>query len=130
MSLQLGDSFLMRKPGHSSEHLWLLVTKPHPQTGVAIMVNVTTRRPHSDTTTILSVGDHPFISRPSVVYYADAREVDTANLALAIQCHAARLHQPFTQHVLAKIQPGIVSSPYTPRKIKTLFLAEQAAGRA
>jgi len=81
MPLQLGDSFLIRKPGHSTEHLWLLVTEPNPETGAAIMVNVTTRRRHSDTTTILSVGDHPFLSRPSVVYYADAREVDTANLA-------------------------------------------------
>jgi hypothetical protein len=127
--LQLGDSFLMPKPGYSTEHLWLLMTTPHPQSTVAIMVNITTRRQHSDLTNILSVGDHPFISRPSIVYYADARDVNTGVLAAAIQANVARLHQPFTQAVLVKIQAGIVLSPFTPRKIKALFLAEQMAGR-
>jgi hypothetical protein len=94
------------------------------------MVNVTTRRPHSDTTTIINVGDHPFISRPSIVYYADARDVDTVVLAAAIQAKVARRHQPFTQPVLARIQAGIGLSPFTPRKLKALFLAEQMAGRA
>ncbi len=63
----LGDSWMLPKPGQETEHLWVLITRPDPTTREAIMVNVTTQRPHSDTTTVLNRGDHPFIQRPSVV---------------------------------------------------------------
>ena len=66
---------MLPKPGRENEHLWVLITNPDPRTQEAIMVNVTTQRPHSDTTTILNVGDHPFIQKPSVIFYADTRTV-------------------------------------------------------
>jgi hypothetical protein len=71
----LGDSFMLPRPGQDTEHLWVLITRPNPATHEAIMVNVTTQRPHSDTTAILKVGEHPFIKQPSVVFYSDARTV-------------------------------------------------------
>ena len=72
---------MLLKPGQQTEHLWVLITSVDPKSGQALMVNITTRRPHSpDTTTILNVGDHPFIKNPSVVFYADARLVDPALL--------------------------------------------------
>ena len=49
----LGEAYMLRKPGQQTEHLWVLVTRAHPDNG-----------------------DHPFITRPSVVFYADARPVD------------------------------------------------------
>jgi hypothetical protein len=48
------------------------------------MVNLTTKRPHSDVTTVLNRGDHPFIQRPSVVMYSDARTVNTILLDQAV----------------------------------------------
>jgi hypothetical protein len=69
----LGGSFMLPKPGQDAEHLWVLITGPDPATHEAIMVNITTQRPHSDTSTMLNSGDHPFIQRPSVVFYSDAR---------------------------------------------------------
>ena len=70
--LGLGDTVILPKPGHETEHLWALVTAVDPQNGEAVMVNLTTRRPHSDTTTVLQPGDHPFVDRPTVAFYADA----------------------------------------------------------
>ena len=35
----LGDSFMLPKPGQDTEHLWVLITKPHPANHEAIMVN-------------------------------------------------------------------------------------------
>jgi hypothetical protein len=63
----LGDSWMLPKPGQETEHLWVLITRPDPASREAIMINVTTQRPHSDTTTVLNRGEHPFIQRPSVV---------------------------------------------------------------
>jgi hypothetical protein len=76
----LGDSFMLRKPQCNEEHLWVLITRPDPGTRNAIMVNITTQRSHSDTTTTLNIGDHPFIKRPSVVFYSYAQITDTISL--------------------------------------------------
>jgi hypothetical protein len=119
---------MLPKPGHDVEHLWVLITKPNPQTREAIMVNVTTLRPHSDTTTVLNPGDHPFIQKRSVIFYADARVVDTSLLDAAVQRRAYTGHASFQAGVVAKIQAGLAVSPFTPRKIKTAYAAYTDAG--
>jgi len=125
----LGDSFMLPKPGHEVEHLWVLITNPDPQTHEAIMVNVTTLRPHSDTTIVLNPGDHPFIQRPSVIFYADARTVDTRLLDAAVQRGAYSGNAAFQAAVVVvRIQAGLAASPFTPRKIKAAFAAYFAAG--
>lgn len=80
----LGDTFLLPKPGVEEDHLWALITKPDPETGKAIMVNLTTQRPHSDTTAIIQPGEHPFVHQPTVVFYADARTIDISLLETAL----------------------------------------------
>jgi hypothetical protein len=124
----LGEAFLLRKPGQQIEHLWVLITKADPTSGEAIMVNITTRRAHSDATTILNVGDHRFIKNESVVYYADARLVDPANLDAAVARGAGSAHASFSPAVLARIQAGVEGSRQTPKKIKEAFRAAMRAG--
>ena len=125
---ELGDSFMLPKPGQTAEHLWVLITRPDPQTFEAIMVNVTTQRPHSDTTTILHPGDHPFVQKPSVIFYADARIADTRLLDKALQHGAYHRHAVFEAAVMARIQAGVAASPFTPKKIKTAYAAYASAG--
>ena len=124
----LGDTFILPKPRQQTEHLWVLITKVDPKTGQAIMVNITTQRPHSDTTTILCVGDHPFIQKPSVVFYADARFVDPALLDQGILSDTCRSHAAFSPGVLARIQAGVAISPMTPKKIKEAYRAAEFRG--
>ena len=124
----LGEAFMLRKPGQQTEHLWVLVTAAHPGNGKAIMVNITTRRAHSDTTTVLDVGDHPFIKTPSVVYYADARAVDPGDLDRAVMLGCAWTHGAFAPPVLARIQAGMERSPMTPKKMKEAFREAAGAG--
>jgi len=119
---------MLPKPGQETEHLWVLITRPDPASHEAIMVNVTTQRPHSDTTTVLNRGDHPFIQRPSVVLYADARMVDTQLLDRAVASGAFRAHTAFASPVLGRIQAGIQTSPFTPRKIKESYARAERAG--
>ena len=124
----LGDSWMLPKPGQETEHLWVLITRPDPASREAIMVNVTTQRPHSDTTTVLNRGDHPFIQRPSVVLYADARTVDTRLLDQAVASGSFRAHTPFSGPVLERIHAGLRTSPFTPKKIKDSYAKAVAAG--
>jgi len=125
---ELGDSLMLPKPGHTAEHLWVLATQPHPGTGEAILVNITTLRPHSDTTTILNPGDHPFVQKPSVVFYADARLVDTGLVDDGLRRGQFRPHARFSAEVLARVQAGLAASPFTPKKIKAAYAAFAAAG--
>ena len=117
----LGDSWMLPKPGQETEHLWVLITRPDPASREAIMVNITTQRPHSDTTTVLNRGDHPFIQRPSVVLYADARTVDTHLLNQAVASGSFRAHTPISGPILGRTQAGLQTSPFTPKKIKDSF---------
>lgn len=118
----LGDSWMLPKPGQVTEHLWVLITKPDPITQEVIMVNITTQRAHSDTTTILNPGDHPFIQRPSVVLYADARITDIRLLDQAVASRSFRSHSAFSPAVLQRIQSGIGTSLFTPKKVKDRYL--------
>ncbi len=119
---------MLPKPGQETEHLWVLITRPDPASREAIMVNVTTQRPHSDTTTVLNRGDHPFIQRPSVVLYADARTVDTHLLDQAVASGSFRAHTAFSGPILGRIQAGVHTSPFTPKKIKESYAKAERAG--
>ena len=116
--------------GQGVEHLWLLITNPHPQTHEAIMVNVTTLRPDSDKTMVLDVGDHPFIKKPSIIFYADARAVNVHLLDDALRRGTFRPHAPFAATLVARIQVGLTSSPFTPKKIKTAYAGYVSDGLA
>lgn len=124
----LGDTFLLAKPGQSTAHLWIVVTCPD-KSGKAIIVNITGQQTHSDKTTILNVGDHQFITKASVVFYADSREGDAVAMCQALNRGMATSHQPCSAAFLTKVQAGILASPQTPPKIKTAFQQAQKDGR-
>jgi hypothetical protein len=119
--LRLGDTVILPKPGHEKEHLWALVTAPNVQSGEAIMVNLTTQRPHSDTTTVLQAGEHPFVDRPTVAFYADARTVKVAHMEAGLRQGIVRQHAGLAKAILVRIQNGLLASPFTPAKIKAAF---------
>ena len=119
--LTIGDTVMLPKPGHEKEHLWALITAPDPESGDAIMVNLTTQRPHSDTTTIIQPGAHPFVDRPTVVVYADARMVNVNILEEGLRRGLVRQHEALSGEFLQRIQDGLIASPFTPDKIKEAF---------
>ena len=87
------------------------------------MVNITTHRAHSDTTTVLQPGEHRFIERPSVVFYADARLALPADLDRAVMLGCGRTHGAFEPAVLARMQTSMELSPMTPNKMKEAYRA-------
>jgi hypothetical protein len=121
--LTIGDTVLLPKPGYEKEHLWALITAPDPESGDAIMVNLTTQRSHSDTTTIIQTGEHPFVDRPTVVFYADARMVNVNTLDEGVRQKVVRQHDGLSKELLQRIQNGLLASNFTPDKIKKAFEA-------
>jgi len=123
--LALGDTVLLPKPGQDKAHLWVLVTAVNPQTGDAIIVNFTTERPHSDKTVVIQPGEHPFVDRPTVVFFADTRFASLALLEAAVNQGIASQHDPLDPALLKRVQAGLLASPLTPTKIKTAFTQAQ-----
>ncbi len=85
-----GDTFLLRKPGHDTEHLWVVISSVDETTGLALAVNLTTRRHNSDLTTVIYPGDHSFIEHDTVVAYFDARWVSAVALEVAVNQRAGK----------------------------------------
>jgi hypothetical protein len=126
--LSLGDTVLLPKPGHDQSHLWALITAVHPQSGEVIIVNFTTQRPHSDTTTVLQAGEHRFVDRPTVVFYADARLASLAALDAALGRGIGKQRDPLNPALLKRVQDGLLRSPFTPAKVRTAFLEARQQG--
>ena len=93
-----GDTYILRKPGDGVPHLWAVLTDPDKDDTVVI-VNLTTRQPHSDDTVILHPGDHPFVLHETVVFYQDACLAKTSALTKAVRGGAATMHNAFRPDV-------------------------------
>jgi len=126
--LTIGDTVMLPKPGYEKEHLWALITAPDPESGDAIMVNLTTQRPHSDTTTIIQPGEHPFVDRPTVAFYADTRIVDVKLLEEGLRHGPVRQHAALSPKLLQRIQDGLFVSRFTPEKIQDAFKRARQKG--
>ncbi|MBI4024177.1 MAG: hypothetical protein HY360_04295 [Verrucomicrobia bacterium] len=122
--LKAGDALLLPKPGQNTAHLWVLLTDSHPQKGDVLIVNLTTQRPHSDTTVILQPGDHRFVDHPTVVNYADARVVKSDLLESYVKLGTYLPQPALDLSVLRRIQDGLLSSAFTPNKIEKYFRAQ------
>ena len=116
-----GDTLLLPKPGQAVAHLWVLLTNPDASTDEVLVVNLTTQRPHSDTTVILNSGDHPFVQHATVVNFSDARVVKAGLLTAFFSSGTYLPQAPVPATVLQQIQAGLLASPFTPNKCKDYF---------
>lgn len=122
-SLNIGDCLILEKPDrYSISHLWLVITEPFGSPSRVIIVGLTTQRDGSDTTLVLTPGNHAFVRHPTVVFYADAREVEVNLLERLVALDTSRLHaDPCSGDLLSRIRDGLLESSFTPRKIKNSF---------
>ncbi len=119
-ALTCGDTVVMRKSVSEEWHLWILLTAPDQSTGEVVIVNVTTLRPHSDRTVILTKGDHPFITHDSVVFYSDAQFSNAQLIEAAIKAGICTKCDPVSDELLRRIQGGLLQSTLTPAKIRNV----------
>lgn len=119
MPVAPGETFLLPKPGHNVEHLWIVLTEPDDSNPSRVaIVNVTTRRAGSDTTVVLAPGDHPFIDHESVVFYRDTTLAPAHKLIQAVSIGVATRHADLEADLLRVICEGLLQSPFTEPRIK------------
>ena len=110
-----GSSFIL------SGHLWVIITEPFGSPEQVIIVNLTSKKSHSDTTVVLSPNDHTFIKHETVISYDYARIVFSDNIKQRVQERDVEPRDSFRGDVIQKIQQGLLDSPRTPRDIKKIF---------
>jgi hypothetical protein len=116
--LSPGDTFVIAKTTREVEHLWIILTNPAAD-GTAVCVNVTTKyNIYADTTVTLQPGDHPFVSKESVVHYPDAQALLLSSVEKALQAKVGFSHTPCEANFLKRIQEGLLKSPHCPSGIK------------
>ena len=121
----------MPKYEGATPHQWVIVTEPIPETGLAVIVNITTLQPHSDKTTIIAAGEHPYVTHDSVAFYGDAQIVDVRLIEKGIKVANKYIWQlaPCDAKLLQKLQSGIIKSPHTKKKISD-FCKERGKAQA
>ena len=123
MPLSAGSSFLLRRRIEWVDHLWILLTDQDVD-GKTLMVNITSAKPHSDRTTVLQVGDHPFVTRESVVNYGDSVLAEMQHLDRAISTGLGTQREDTSAELLEKLRSGLIASPYTKNSLKD-YLRDQ-----
>lgn len=102
-------------------HLWVIANDPTPETDEVIILFLTTKKETSDTTTILSEGDHNFIKHETVVSYENARIEKRESIQARIAQRDFEPRESFDQSVMIRICEGLLASPRTSREIKKKF---------
>lgn len=117
--LRQGDTFLTGDEQEDTLHLWIILTPPSE--GEVITVSVTTKRRRSETLVQLHAGDHPFIVHDSVIAYSYSRIRTVEEIDHALATGAAKLREPVTPQLLARVCRGLIDSDFTPNGIRHFY---------
>jgi len=110
-----GASFLL------CGHLWVIISDPFSNPKQVIFVLLTSLKSGSDTTVVLSPGDHRFIRHDTVISYADSRIEEIDYIKESILQRNFEPKEKFEESVTKKIQQGLLNSPRTPKQIKETY---------
>ena len=113
------NTILVPVPSASCKHLFIVLTTPDGEPPLVVMVNITTRRPTSDSTVILTPGDHPFIRHESVIAFEHADLFDVGKLEKGLSNGSLSKYPDINESLFDAVKQGLFDSPRTPQNIKT-----------
>lgn len=115
-----GDTFFFDDEDDAEGHLHMIVTEP-TASGEVITVSITTRHKTSDAMVPLEIGDHPYITRPSVVAFAYASIRNIADINALIANRDAKAKEPMEERFLRRTRAGLLESDRTPYEVQEFY---------
>jgi len=112
------NTILVPIPAPTCKHLFIVLTAPDGEPPKVVMVNVTTRRPHSDCTVVLTCGDHAFIKHESVVAFEYAALFEVERLERGLKNGRIAKYPDIDHRLFEVIKQGLITSPRTPGRIR------------
>lgn len=119
-----GDCILIDAVHNSCRnlHLYFIVLMINDNQQSCLIIPLCSARQRGyDNTVTLYKGDHPFIIRNSFVRFRDAKKVTYSKLIKIINNSRAQKQVPISSDLLKRIQGGIMTSQFTPNKIKQVY---------
>jgi hypothetical protein len=116
MKIYAGRTFMY--PNGGIPHLWIVVTEPSGMPADVVIVSLSSDKPGKDDTVKLGPGDHPFIRKPTVVFYPDTRLMPVQAIISEVQNGQASFHADCSEPLLDRVRQGLLASPATPRRLK------------
>lgn len=119
VSIAPGDVFHLPFPRPDFGHVHVVITSVNQHTGAFLCVPIDTwiNAKLSDSTVILSVGDHTFISKKSFMNYEEAKILNIDILERLMACGDAKKMDPINSTLLIKIQHGVKKSDHSKKGI-------------
>jgi hypothetical protein len=119
-SFSAGDTFLFKAPSSPHFHLYVTLCEPSGNPPQIIVVPLNTVTFLTDTTTLLSPGDHPFITHTTAVSYDLMELFPISLLEILEQRNAVNnfvRREPMQADVLARIVSGGLISDMAPKRV-------------
>ncbi|HET7233998.1 MAG TPA: hypothetical protein VFJ16_28560 [Longimicrobium sp.] len=116
MKVYAGRTFMY--PNGGIPHLWIVVTEPSGTPAEVVIVSLSSEKAGKDATVKLGPGDHPFIRKPTVVFYPDTRLMPVQSIINEVQNAQATFHADCSEDLLDRVRQGLLASPATPRRLK------------
>ena len=122
----LGDTFI-RAGRHvaTDPHLWVIISDPAKDKARLAVVNFTSQRIDKDQSCQINPGEHPFVTRNTVICYDGARIVSESTILAAVSSGTLRLHSAVNGSLLDRIRSGAATTPHLPLGVKRLLQAQQ-----
>lgn len=120
---ELSPGFAFLDVASSVPHLYFVASSPDDSSEI-VLLSLTTDRPHADHTCEIAVGEHPFVTRPTVVAYYKARCVTIDWLKDQLEKGFAIRREPLSPELLGRVQQGAIRSLQTPIGIKAKMRTE------
>jgi hypothetical protein len=98
-------------------HLFMVIAVV-PASELLCVVNFTTHRPPCDESCLVQPGEHPFVTRLTVVSYRNALIKTNADLERARVAALLQMKDPLSAALLTKVRQGALRSLATPRNVK------------
>jgi hypothetical protein len=114
--MNIGDCFWQATWPSYAEHLWVVIAAHE---GKALIVNFSTLRNQPDPSCVVKAGEHPNITKDSVVLYHYAREADPELIRSNIANGRLKPGVPFSGDLLLRILAGALKSKSLRAKFKS-----------
>lgn len=122
---RLGDTYWAQNPdGNNPPHLYFVVGTPKANGEYYLLVNMTKKKPSSDTSCILLRGDHRSVTCESVIQYAEAIRTKPKLLQDVIKRGSFTLGLRANMDLIKRIQEGALKSHYFRPEYRGIIEAE------
>lgn len=117
-SIRAGMCIQIQSARTGDWHPYVVITEPEGNPLEVAVVNFTGYKPNVDETAVFDVGDHPYLTKKSMINYMDGQVVSVDRLELFIEGNPHKVKADCDSKMLTKIQKGVSTSRATRPKFR------------